>query len=151
MDSVEQKQRESVKAGALMLDQLVPGWHHYIKPEALRMASCSQCALGQLFGADVETSIAKAMYPELWRQLYNQDGFTTALWGHTKIGFNSGMLNAICESKGLDFQELRKSTSPGSAFGMDNKLHCMWAEETAERVAKDAEEKEIVCEPPPAT
>ena len=129
--------RERVKAAALMLDQLVPGWHRYIKPEQLVMSNCSLCALGQLFGDNVETSIAKVMYPELWAEKWCDDGFTTALWGQQRGNYKTGMLSAICESKGLDFKETYAYAC--GAFGMSAELRCMWAEEAADRLVKAEE------------
>ena len=142
------QQRKSVKAAALMLDQLVPGWHRYIKPAELNMENCTLCALGQLFGDNVETSVAKVLYPELWREKWWNTGFDTALWGHNILGkYNSGMLHALCESKGLDFKQLYQGVDMGSnAFGASDELRCLWAEEAAERLASDTTDTESSCQ-----
>ena len=134
----EQRQRQSVKSAALMLDQLVPGWYRYIKPAELKMSNCSLCTLGQLFGSSVETGIAKVLYSELWKEKWAGDGFRTALWGYKGYdNYSTGMLHDICESKGLDFETLYSPTRTGSAFGMSQSLRCLWAEEAAERLAND--------------
>lgn len=42
--------REEVRAGAAWLDEHKPGWHDVVDTYDLRMANCSNCVLGQLFG-----------------------------------------------------------------------------------------------------
>lgn len=44
-DTVQQR----VQAGAVLLDQKMPGWHEKIDPGTLDLHSKQQCVLGQLF------------------------------------------------------------------------------------------------------
>lgn len=39
-----------VARGAALLDEARPGWAREIAPDAIRMASCNGCILGQLYG-----------------------------------------------------------------------------------------------------
>lgn len=50
MGKVNQQQRENAQRGAAWLDQLQPGWAARINPERLKMQSCLDCILGQIFG-----------------------------------------------------------------------------------------------------
>lgn len=43
-------EKTRAKLGARLLDLFVPGWHKRIKVKDLRLASCTSCVLGQLFG-----------------------------------------------------------------------------------------------------
>lgn len=38
------------KVGATILDVFRPGWAHAVVPEALDLAECTACVLGQLYG-----------------------------------------------------------------------------------------------------
>src|SRR5215212_6502587 len=43
--------KTTVEAGAALLDNENPGWHRKIDCDTLRLQSCYDCMLGQLFGS----------------------------------------------------------------------------------------------------
>jgi hypothetical protein len=54
VDEVQVTERTSlasrVRAGVAFLDENKPGWHEYVIPYALNMASGCDCVLGQVYG-----------------------------------------------------------------------------------------------------
>lgn len=48
MNSTEMRAR--VSRGARLMDAECPGWHNRIDVDALNLASCTECVLGQEFG-----------------------------------------------------------------------------------------------------
>lgn len=56
---------ERVQHGVNLLDMLKPEWREGVNPETLRISSCHQCVLGQLYGSF--------------------DGGNNALWDHLDL------------------------------------------------------------------
>ena len=130
--------RIAVQRAAAMMDRIVPGWHHRLNLQKLEMADCTRCALGQLFGSDVETGIAKEMYPELWEKKAATDGFTAALWGGDRPrDYSEGMLSALLEAQGEEPYRPARMSTVVSPFGSNKELKCLWAEEVATRIANE--------------
>jgi hypothetical protein len=48
---------QKVASGVKVLDEKVPGWWKVIDLDTLKMDSCTNCMLGQLFGHDIEKAI----------------------------------------------------------------------------------------------
>jgi hypothetical protein len=42
--------QDRARRGALLLDQVKPGWASKVEPEELEMGSCCQCLLGHVYG-----------------------------------------------------------------------------------------------------
>lgn len=135
MSSLKVYNKDVVKCGAQLLDKLVPGWHKRIDLERLNMVDINLCILGQLFGYEVELALGKELYPDLWEKynglaycgygigLYLLGEVTNACYGN-----NLYHLNAATEETDAYF------LTKACAGGIDK---CVWAEEIAERLAKD--------------
>ena len=136
----EEQERERVKTGAAVLDRIVPGWHDRVDLGKLKMSNGQLCMLGQLFGHDAETAIAKEMYPELWDQHGAVPHLSNAYYDGYYIGcrmipglVGSDKEDIDCSSEDSDLHKLGKACR-----GIDNK--CYWAEEVVERRVKDGTE-----------
>lgn len=46
--------KNTIHTAAKMLDKEIPGWYNLVNPETLKMANCSMCVLGQVFGIPME-------------------------------------------------------------------------------------------------
>ena len=136
----DKEEREHVKIGATVLDRTVPGWHNKVDLGKLKMSSGQLCMLGQLFGHDAETAIAKEMYPKLWE-------------AHGKIQYSSGAYHdgyligcrMIPRLTGMDKEDIYYAPEDSDLHklskacrGINNK--CYWAEEVVERRVKDGTE-----------
>lgn len=128
----------TVARGAALLDEKVPGWYTRVNVETLKMESCVQCMLGQLFGHNVETALGTEMYglpidptvedwlsvrmagghrnmtPEQIRDWYNRSGYVRGM----------GVLN-------VDDQAT-------IGCGGNPELVCHWAKEIDARLTRDA-------------
>ena len=49
--------KDTIHTAAKMLDKEIPGWHNLVNPETLKMADCSMCVLGQVFGIPMEEKL----------------------------------------------------------------------------------------------
>ena len=128
--------REAVKRGAQLLDELVPGWHRRIDLERLEMTDINLCILGQLFGYEAELALGKELYPELWDAFNKARGCGYGI-GSSVLGSLVGVTDSqsynrdICGApEGTDARFLAEACSEGTD-------KCTWAEEIAERLAKD--------------
>jgi hypothetical protein len=72
----QQDARERVARGARFLDQHRPGWHAEIDTARLRMESCAQCILGQLFG---DFPRALTLTPQRDPEWVREHGFDLAI------------------------------------------------------------------------
>ena len=123
--------REATKRGARLLDQMLPGWHKRMRPEHLDMSSTSLCALGQLFGTDVEMSIGKEMFPEEWNKHFIRK----------RTGYGVGKELITIWSSDKDAETLKNAEFLRIACaGYDTQ--CFWAEEVAERLVNDEVQNE---------
>lgn len=124
--------RDAVRRGALVLDKVVPGWAERIKLEKLDMMDINLCVLGQLFGYDVETSIAKEMYPKLWNDPAYEVG----------SGYGKGR-KIIPRILGIETDSIATSHDVelialnNACGGVNNR--CLWAEEVAMRLAGESD------------
>ena len=133
-ESPSQEQlQEATRKGARLLDKMIPGWHRHMRPERLVMSSPSLCALGQLFGHDVELSIAKEMYPKAWAKHRKGEGSGYGIgvgmiteWVNKEIACSPEMCTELNEERNF----LRMTCA-----GYDTK--CFWSEEVAERLVND--------------
>lgn len=125
--------REATSRGAKLLDKLVPGWANRVKLETLDMADIHLCMLGQLFGSDVETALAKEMYPEELKRITREHGVSA--------GYSVGKKFVLGKAGVLAPPGRHEATGPAdveTAFlltacsGYATK--CYWAEEVADRV-----------------
>ncbi len=66
---------ERVARGAAILDAHRPGWHSQIDAEFLDLSSCSECVLGQLFGAFEDGVAALGISVDFTLQEEAQHGF----------------------------------------------------------------------------
>lgn len=129
-----QELQEKVHRGAKVLDQVVPGWEKRVNLKTLHMGSSTLCMLGQLFGDDAETAIAKEMYPELWEKL-----------GKDRCGYITGcrmIPQLVGGQESLDDIDYAPLNSDLKALGIacsgaDTK--CYWAEEAATRLVQAEE------------
>ena len=124
--------REKVRRGAELLDKILPDWYKAVDLKKLRMEDGSLCLLGQTFGRNVEKSLAKEMYPELFTELRK-----TGSWPGYSMGLR--MIPRIIAKR---FRGKEKVTAEKefralnvACCGYDTR--CEWAEEVAERRAKD--------------
>lgn len=126
--------RKATHEGAKLLDKMVPGWYRRMRPEKLVMSSPTLCALGQLFGRDVELSVAKQMFPEQWANASNIDGPT---------GYGIGKLMTRQWAKNCGDAEAATELAflHTACAGWNTK--CFWAEEVADRLAKDEEVTDV--------
>ena len=92
-----------------------------VKPEALRMSSCTACLLGQLFGEENEQKLMK-MLP-----MY--DPQEAVFPWDADDGFGRGQHY-------LRKRQLYPHDNNG-VFSADSILKCYWTEEIAERLAQD--------------
>lgn len=121
---------EATTRGAKLLDTLVPGWHKKVQADRLWMSNPRLCLLGQLFGKNAETSIAKEMFPEEWKIAMAND--------ESGYGFGSRKIERLVHG---DPELARENQFLALACrGIDTK--CDWAREVAERVARDEMEGE---------
>lgn len=128
---------QAVKRAALLLDKLVPGWEHKVNLRRLNMESGQLCMLGQLFGTDVEMSIAKELYPEEFEKAVEQDGGARNTNGYTRglrwIG--------SWRSKAANLEEASQRAAEfaflDKACGASKSTECLWADEVASRLAKE--------------
>lgn len=150
-----QDKRENVRRGAKLLDKLVPGWHNKMKPETLRMEDGALCAMGQLFGGKTELSIAKELYPELWKEHRHScraqgdasNGFALAFFGvnsHDEYMPEYGLVHKIFDRLKWRSQKEKMLAQEDLLFlriacSGDPSLKCMWAEEVAERRVQEQE------------
>ena len=130
---------EAIIKSAKLLDTTVPGWYKKINLKKLDMPNTSLCMLGQLFGHDVEMSIAKELFPKEHAKINKElvGGFK-----HTDKmpGFNIGLswfirwankVKGTAKVKRLEEVNFLHRACGGAA------IECLWAEQVAERLAKD--------------
>ena len=55
---------EQIAAGMRLLDERKPGWEREIDLNILRMSSCHQCVLGQIYGNYFETATSMELGEE---------------------------------------------------------------------------------------
>lgn len=124
---------DKVRRGALVLDRLVPKWEHRVDLDNLKMESGTLCMLGQLFGYNVETSIGKEMYPELWEQ-QSKESYEGYMIGRRIIGQLLGVDRGDLwhAEDDCDAAALRDACRETNA--RDSK--CLWVAEVAERRAR---------------
>lgn len=122
--------RRSTKRGALLLDKMIPGWHRRVNLERLTMSSLSLCMLGQLFGQQAETAIAKEMFPEEWQATAD------SVQGRSGYSIGLRMIRQWVTGKGKQERE-EHDFLDRACSGYDTK--CYWAEEVAERIAAEEE------------
>ena len=119
------KSARHVRNAARVLDKVIPGWHRRVDLEKLNMNECTMCMLGQTFGEDAETAIAKELYPEEWAEVKEQ----TFLTDGYRIGINFLSKRNV----------YTKSLSAACSGTIDA---CVWAEAVAERRARDEQQTE---------
>lgn len=86
--AVLQPVAERVSAGLDFLDRETPGWDKDIDLDALRLSSCEQCVLGQLYGTwgdgldflDLHDDSAARLGFQLYEGEANLYGVLTAAW-----------------------------------------------------------------------
>lgn len=137
LDTSTESERKRVRRGAMVLDRVVPGWHMRVNLETLVMSSGQLCMLGQLFGRDAETSIAKEMYPELWKRKSLNGAHSGYYTGCTMIPQLTGLNAEDIDYCQYDSDEYNLGRA---CRGVDNR--CLWAEEVATRRAQDAVQTE---------
>lgn len=137
----------AVAKGAKFLDKILPGWYKRVDLETLDMSDGALCMLGQTFGVHAEACLAKEMYPNE----YNA-GLTAArrVWPQVPVsrlqtwGYRLGrdwIIPSIMRNREEDPETSDEfSVLKYVCSGHDNK--CYWAEEVAERLAKDGEKEE---------
>lgn len=139
------QERAAVAKGAQFLDKVLPGWYNEIEFDRLDMSSGAMCMMGQLFGTEVESKLAETMYPEEMSRVreddsgwYCRDGYDIAqTWAKPTESF----IATLARKVGLDFR--RKETQAQFlalrhvCSGHSNE--CLWAEQIAERKAREAE------------
>lgn len=125
MSNLETIQAQNVERAAKLLDKLVPGWHRKMRPQDLIMSDGSLCALGQLFGRNVEVSIAKELFPGIFNEYQPwHNGFA--------IGRDWFSKQTDCGKISVsDYRVLM------SACDLSQTLKCHWAKEVADRVVQD--------------
>lgn len=144
------QERAAVKKGAQLLDKVLPGWHNEVALDKLDMSEGSMCMMGQLFGTGVESKLAETMYPQeldeareayAGQDYYDRDvenGFGVAgTFRHPE----ESLIGKLMRKIGLSL-ESKESLAKFLALehvcqGHDNA--CLWAEQVAERRAKEAE------------
>lgn len=132
-------EREMVAKGANLLDTILPGWYKEIDLKQLEMSDGTMCMMGQLFGTGVESKLAETMYPKEMQKARGKgdtdwdEGYSIGLclpgggvvgWVINKLGLKDKMKQ---ELMALDYV----------CDGHDTK--CFWAEQIADRIAKDGE------------
>lgn len=127
--------QDRVRRGALVLDQVVPGWAKRVNLKTLKMSNGALCMLGQLFGTDVETSIGQEMHPELWRKssgiMNDHCGYVT---GSGMIPKLLGRLEGDIDWAGKDADTDDMGALSRACAGADNK--CFWADEVVARLSE---------------
>ena len=130
---------EKVKAAAEVMDRIVPGWYKRVNLKELEMASCSACFLGQTFGENAETAIAKELYPEEWAKAkVGSNGYGTGLKFFAKRAGVSGydfanLIYGAKKSGDHDYIAIENAT-------YSNISNCLWANEIATRLAAEPED-----------
>ena len=146
MESVEQKR---VNIGAALLDKILPGWYKQINLKKLNMSDGSLCMLGQLFGAGVESQLAREMYPEEMKAALNNIGIyykhlpksSLDKNGYLKaVLSNSSFITSLMKKNNINERSAELSALKAVCVGYDNK--CEWANAIAERQVRDAKAKE---------
>ena len=121
--------RERVRNAAQMLDREVPGWERRVDPETLKMSSCANCVLGQVFGPKMEGKLWQ-LFPAKVRAAIRTIPPTT---GYRK-GLRHMVQRNVVRDNNCDSLIFR-----GGTFSADPDLRCMWIEEVAERSAAQKE------------
>lgn len=120
---------EGVTKGAKLLDRILPGWAKHIKLNRLDMDDVNMCMLGQLFGRDTEMALAKEMYPEEYAKYETSSGYSTGL-----AFFRNWVSKALSISarsrRNSEYMFLHKACAGAP-------IECLWAEQIAERLAKE--------------
>lgn len=129
--------RETVTRAARLMDKLVPGWAQRIQLEKLNMKDVDLCVLGQLFGTNVETAIAKEMYPELWAEHNQGCGYGTGKHMIPRLlGEDADVLTVVHPKSSEDSTILYTA-----CCGWANE--CFWAEEVAERLVGEEASEDV--------
>lgn len=140
------KERAAVKKGAALLDSILPGWYKKVRLNRLQMHSGSQCMLGQLFGHDVEAQLAEQMYPEEMkcaREYGGRYGYSTATFREFN-GDKKTLLERLMIKLGLDKKEkARQQLKALQHVCRGHSNECLWAEEIADRRAKESTNAKI--------
>ena len=148
MNSTEPTLKESVHTAAAVLDKTIPGWHNRVNLKQLKMSDCTQCMLGQTFGLEAEMSIAKELHPKLWNKAkadlleggwYYGDDDSDISGYDIGIQYFQNMLEAEKISS-HEYEAIDDACRGSSA------LKCLWANEIADRQAKDQDEKRLPSE-----
>lgn len=127
-------EREMVHRGAQLLDTILPGWYTRVNLETLTMGNGTLCLLGQLFGEDTETALAREMYPELFSTV--PDWFSAYHKGCQiipQIATRAGLSTKTHEDIDYYPEDSDIRALGRACAGHDNK--CEWAEEIAERLS----------------
>lgn len=141
-----EQERAAVAKGAALLDKILPGWYNEINLNTLEMDDGSMCMMGQLFGAGIESDLAREMYPKEMEEITkdleldewgmdDSEGYNKAL--QIRFHKHSNFIKYLMKKHGVD----RKMAAHYTALyavcdGHDTK--CFWAEAIAERKANDA-------------
>ena len=133
--------RDKVRRGALLLDEIVPGWEHRVNLDTLQMHSSALCILGQLFGIDAETAIGKEMYPELWEKS-KEWGINGYVRGKLLIGQLKGITNGDIWYAPIGSEE--NALINACCHANSSLTPCMWVEEVADRRARYELSKDTV-------
>lgn len=129
------EERKATAKGARLLDKILPGWYKQINLGKLQMDNGSLCMLGQLFGRGVEGRLAKEMYPEelLAPHAAVFDGYFIA-----EAYNGTGILKTILCKLGLTGNKEKNELLALRHVCRGHNTKCLWAEEIASRLAKDA-------------
>lgn len=143
-----------VANGVTLLDEKVPGWWRVVNLDTLKMESCTQCMLGQLFGYDTEVALGAKMFglPVGGEKAKWQEGQFHAL-GLSGLSWRSGdhferdkaRYQSYGYTRGLSCLEPKSPSSIGCDYEgacTHDELKCAWAEVIAERRAVEAVEAE---------
>lgn len=86
MTTIEETAAKAVAAGMVWLDENAPGWRDKIDIEALDVADCQLCVLGQIYG-DYSNAPPSARYGE---NAHWADADAAADWLAPSRGFDHG-------------------------------------------------------------
>ena len=119
--------QQAVTKAAQLLDKEVPGWERRVDPETLKMSSCMNCVLGQVFGPRIESKLWDILPVKVKAAVRNVMPFSN--------GFH----------KGYDYFATRRNHTFGDfaaiseACGGNPELRCLWIQEIAKRTSPGSE------------
>ena len=126
--------RQNVAKAAKMMDAEVPGWYNLIDLDSFEMLSCSQCVLGQVFGAKMEEKLTKILGAKTPPLISKEDRHFRS------IGWSRGL--TYLRERGI-YDMPNGSSKYNITSGAFAAATCHWVEEIAERRAKDEVNSEL--------